>query len=465
MNNFNSKIGFTFTLLFFFLVSFGQKKQVKSIEKPNIILIIADDAGWNDVGYNGSEIQTPNIDRLAKNGVILNRFYANPTCSPSRASLLTGKPASRMGIVAPISDKSTLKLPDSIPTLPQLLHQNNYETALFGKWHLGLQPSSGPKAYGFDYSYGFLHGQIDQYTHKYKNGDESWYRNGEFIEEKGHSTDLITQEAIQWISEKRDSKKKFFLQVAYSAPHFPLQEEQKWKDPYMTSIKNSSRRDYAAAMSHLDNSIGLLLDKLKQENLDKNTLIVFMSDNGAMENWDSKGEYNDEHPSNDRLGDNTPLRDWKTSNYEGAIRVPCVFYWKGQLVHYKNEGYISIIDVLPTFLFLAGDKKLPKTVEGKNAWSVISEHDPDSYKDLEIPNQEIYVRGHLQESLIQSPWKIIRTRHLTIPADYELYNIEKDPSEKNNVILQNQTLAEKMKIALENQFKKDAKEVNVNGIK
>jgi arylsulfatase B len=465
MKSFNLKVVLTITLLFYFLVSFGQKSKIKSIEKPNIILIIADDAGWNDVGYNGSEIQTPHIDRLAKNGVILNRFYANPTCSPTRASLLTGRPSSRMGIVAPISDKSKIKLPDSIPTLPQLLHQNNYQTALFGKWHLGLQPSSGPKAYGFDYSYGFLHGQIDQYTHKYKNGDESWYRNGEFIVEKGHATDLITQEAIQWISEKRDPKKKFFLQVAYSAPHFPLQEEQKWKDPYMNSIKNSSRRDYAAAMSHLDNSIGILLEKLKQEKLDKNTLIVFMSDNGAMENWDSKNEYNGVHPSNDRLGDNTPLRDWKTSNYEGAIRVPCVFYWKGQLVHYKNEGYISIIDVLPTFLFLAGDKKLPKTVEGKNAWSVISEHDPDSYKDLEIPNQEIYVRGHLQESLIQSPWKIIRTRHLAIPADYELYNIEKDPSEKNNLILQNKALAEKMKIALENQFQKDAKEVNVNGIK
>ena len=209
--SFSLKVQLSLAMLFCFLVSYGQKSQKKLTEKPNIILIIADDAGWNDVGYNGSEIQTPNIDRLAKNGVVLNRFYANPTCSPSRASLLTGRPSSRMGIVAPISDKSKTKLPDSIPTLPKLLHQNNYQTALFGKWHLGLQPSSGPKAYGFDYSYGFLHGQIDQYTHKYKNGDESWYRNGKFVEEKGHATDLITQEAIQWMTKKRDPKKKFFL--------------------------------------------------------------------------------------------------------------------------------------------------------------------------------------------------------------------------------------------------------------
>lgn len=408
-----------------FSVSFAQKKTIT--EKPNIILIIADDAGWNDVGYHGSEIKTPNIDKLAQNGVELNRFYANPTCSPTRASLLTGRPSSRIGIVAPISDKDQTKLPDSIPTLPKLLAKNNYETALIGKWHLGLQIQNGPKAYGFDYSYGFLHGQIDQYTHLYKNGDKSWYRNGQFIEEKGHTTDLITDEAIKWISEKRDSKKPFFLQLAYSAPHFPLQEEQKWKDPYMNSIKDSSRRDYAAAMSHFDNSVGILLEKVKQLKLEKNTVFIFFSDNGAMENWDSKNQYNGVHASNTTLGDNKPLRDWKTSNYEGAIRVPCVVYWNGHLKKMKNSSYVSVIDLLPTILYLAGDTNLPKSIEGKNVWPVISENKTGA-------NSEIYVRGHLQESLISKPWKIIRTRHgKDVPVDFELYNIETDPSEKNNV--------------------------------
>ncbi|WP_163407401.1 sulfatase family protein [Flavobacterium ajazii] len=454
----NTKNQLLILLSFCFSFSYSQKNQKNSIVKPNIILIIADDAGWNDVGYHGSEIKTPNIDFLAKNGVEMNRFYVNPTCSPSRASLFTGKPASRMGIVAPISDKSQLKLPDSIPTLPKLLHKNNYQTALIGKWHLGLQPSSGPKAYGFDYSYGFLHGQLDQYTHLYKNGDKSWYRNGEFIEEEGHVTDLLTNEAVKWISEKRDPKKNFFLEVAYSAPHFPLQEEQKWKDPYMNSIKDSSRRDYAAAMSHMDNSIGILLEKLKQEKLDKNTLVIFMSDNGAMEDWDSKNEYNGIHPSNTVLGDNTPLRDWKTSNYEGAIRVPCIFYWKDHLKKYKNDNYISVIDLLPSILSLAGDNNMPQSIEGKNVWSTVSENKT-------IANKEIYVRGHLQESLINKPWKIIRTRHANTPADYELYNIEKDPQEKNNLVAENKSVAEEMKTALENQFKKDAKKVNYDKIK
>lgn len=454
MSKLNIKLPLSILFLACISITYSQKKQPKATEKPNIILIIADDAGWNDVGYNGSEIKTPTIDFLAKKGVQLNRFYANPTCSPSRASLLTGKPASRMGIVAPISDKSQLKLPDSVPTLPKLLRQNKYQTALVGKWHLGLQQSSGPKAYGFDYSYGFLHGQIDQYTHLYKNGDKSWYRNGEFIEEKGHATDLITTEALQWLSEKRDPNKNFFLEVAYSAPHFPLQEEQKWKDPYMNTIKDPSRRDFAAAMSHLDYSIGILLNKLKEQNLDKNTLIIFMSDNGAMQNWDSKNEYNGQHPSNTTLGNNRPLRDWKTSNYEGGIRVPCLFYWKDHLKEYKNGSYISIIDVMPSILFLAGDTKLPPSIEGKNVWPTIA-------KNKAINNQQIYVRGHLQESLIIKPWKIIRTRHAnTTPTKYELYNIEKDPEEKNNSIQQNKKIGQKMTLALELQFKKDASKVN-----
>ena len=159
-----------------------QQKEVDSeVTKPNFLVIIADDAGWNDFSFHGSEIKTPVLDSLAKQGLILDRFYTYPTCSPARASFLTGRPASRMGIVAPISGKSKLKLPDSIKTLPQAFNDLNYKTALMGKWHLGLQPENGPEVYGFDYSYGFLHGQLDQYAHTYKNGDSTWYKNGKFI--------------------------------------------------------------------------------------------------------------------------------------------------------------------------------------------------------------------------------------------------------------------------------------------
>lgn len=442
-------IGFAFPLTIYSQTL----KNKTSKKKPNILVIIADDAGWNDVGYNGSEIHTPNINSLAKKGIQLNRFYASPTCSPSRASLLTGMPSSRIGIVAPISDKSKLSLPDSITTLPQALKKKNYETALFGKWHLGLNTSSGPNVFGFDYSYGFLHGQIDQYTHKYKNGDASWYRNGTFISEKGHTTDLLTRETIEWLAKKRDPSKNFYIQLAYSAPHFPLQEEDKWKKPYLKTIPNSSRRDYAAAMTHMDHSIGLVLDALKKMNLEENTLVIFLSDNGAMKNWDSKNEYGGVHESNPVLGSNFPLRDWKTSNYEGAIRVPAIVYWKNHLVPQKNNNYIAITDLMPTLLSLLGTE-IPKAVEGKNVWPTILDSKKTTTHDL-------YIRGHIQESLIRQPWKIIRSRHADdSPASFELYNIETDPEEKQNVLLENATIANQMKMALDKQFAKDDKKVN-----
>jgi len=420
----------------------------------NFLIIIADDAGWNDVGYNGSEIKTPNIDWLADNGVQLNRFYANPTCSPSRVSLLTGMPASRIGVVAPISGKSKKTLPDSIITLPQALKKKQFQTALFGKWHLGLDISNGPNAFGFDYSYGFLHGQIDQYTHHYKNGDASWYRNDKMIEEEGHTTDLIANETIEWLTQKRDTTKNFYVQLAYSAPHFPLQEEDKWKTPYLETIKNDSRRDFAAAMAHMDNSIGKVLEVLKQQHLEDNTLVIFISDNGAMENWDATGQYNGKFKGNDVLGSNYPLRDWKTSNYDGAIRVPAIMYWKNHLKKAINSNYIAITDVMPTILSLVGED-IPKYVEGVNVFP--------SIENLEVKtNHDIYVRGHIQESLIHKPYKIVRNRHKdNSPATYQLYNLEEDPQEKNNIINQDSILTSQMKNLLQKQFVKDDKTVNV----
>lgn len=430
------------------------KKKEISKKNPNIIVIIADDAGWNDVGYNDSEIKTPSIDFLATNGVQLDRFYVSPTCSPSRVSLLTGMPSSRIGVIAPISGKSKLTLPDSITTLPQALKSKNYQSALFGKWHLGLNIESGPNTYGFDYSYGFLHGQIDQYTHKYKNGDKSWYRNNDFIEEEGHATDLITNETIEWLTTKRDTTKNFYIQLAYSAPHFPLQEEDKWKAPYLETIKDDSRRDYAAAMTHMDNSIGLILETLKKNKLDDNTLIVFMSDNGAMESWYPTYQYDGKHGPNPVLGSNFPLKNWKTSNNEGAIRVPSIWYWKNNLKSQINTNYIAVTDVMPTILSLVGSDT-PKNVEGANVWKSIVNSE-------EKTNHDIYIRGHIQESIIQKPWKLIRARNKdNSPPKYQLYNIETDPEEKQNVVEKETAIFKKLKVLLQNQFINDDTTVNV----
>jgi arylsulfatase B len=186
---------------------------------PNILVLVADDLGWHDVGYHGSEIRTPHLDKFAGAGVQLERHYVYPTCSPTRAGLLTGRNPSRFGIHAPIADRSEQTLPAGAPTLARALKARGYATALFGKWHLGLRPEAGPRQYGFDQTYGYLHGQIDQYTHRYKNGDRSWHRNDVFVDEAGHATDLIADETVRFLETRR--KTPFFLWVAFSVPHFP----------------------------------------------------------------------------------------------------------------------------------------------------------------------------------------------------------------------------------------------------
>lgn len=183
--------------------------------RPNILVMVSDNQGWRDIGYNGSEIRTPNLDRLAAAGVRLNRHYVFSMCSPTRAGFISGRNPSRYGILGAIGWRSRQVLPPETVTIADTLKARNYETAIIGKWHLGLRPEIGPKQYGFDFTYGHLDGQIDKYTHRYKNGDRSWRRNDQFIDETGHATDLTEAEAIKFIEKRRD--RPFFLYVPFTA--------------------------------------------------------------------------------------------------------------------------------------------------------------------------------------------------------------------------------------------------------
>ena len=480
--------------------AFAQASKKQTQSRPNIIVFMVDDMGWMDTSLPFGEsvmplnkkYHTPNMERLAKEGMKFTNSYAQPVCTPTRVSMLTGMNSAQTKITnwtSPAKNSPTdaadsqfkssdwnynglsplAGIPHTIHAtpFPQLLKDSGYFTVHIGKAHWGSAgtPGANPMNLGFivniaGHSAGHPQSYLSEDFYGNRAGKGSWqsvpdleeyYDTGTFL------TDALTKEAIKTIDKPINDKQPFYLNMAHYAIHDPIMADPRYHQKYVEAGLDAIEAKYASLIEGMDTSLGEIMDYLVAKKVDKNTIIIFMSDNGAMEDWDSKKEYNGVHPSNDRLGDNTPLRDWKTSNYEGAIRVPCAVYWKGHLKSYKNESYISVIDLLPSILFLAGDKNLPQTIEGKNVWSAISENKA-------IPNQEIYVRGHLQESLIQKPGKIIRTRHLAIPADYELFNIEKDPSEKNNVILQNEALAEKMKMALENQFQKDAKEVNLNGI-
>jgi arylsulfatase B len=256
---------------------------------PNLLVLVADDLGWRDVGYHGSEIRTPNIDKLARAGVRLERHYVYPTCSPTRAGLLTGRNPSRFGIDGPIDGRSMQALPVDVTTLAGTLKVHGYATAMMGKWHLGLRPEVGPRRYGFDRSYGYFHGQLDQYSHRYKNGDRTWHRNDAFVDEEGHATDLIAHEAIQYLQEEH--RQPFFLYVAFSVPHYPIQEDARWIKPYEPAIADPSRRLYAASVTHMDAAVGRFVEALKTTGRLPDTVILFTSDNGGQRDYRSQTDY------------------------------------------------------------------------------------------------------------------------------------------------------------------------------
>ena len=442
---------------FLFLVNCKQTvNDYSKGSKPNIVLFVADDAGWHDVGYHGSEISTPNIDKLAEDGIELNQFYVYPTCSPSRAALITGKYASRFGIGEPIALKSKQVLPTNVETLPEALKQEGYQTAITGKWHLGLSLESGPSHYGFDYTYGYLHGQIDQYTHRYKNGDRTWYREDKFVDEKGHATDLIANEAIKFITKIRDKSKPFFIYIPFSVPHYPLQEEEKWIEPYKNLKDVESRKLFAASMAHMDYAIGEVLQSLKDQKLLDNTLVIFISDNGGEKSWDNNSDFNPKyyegkHGPYPKLGNNSPLKGYKAELYEGGIRVPAIFNWKGKLTHNKVEQLIKVTDLFPTLISLV-DSSVVKNLnlDGKNIWNEITG------KQTENKNRELYLRTPNQYALRKGDWKLIHFGKNLDEGKEELYNISDDPDETKNIITVNSSIRNDLFKELKNQVNSDS---------
>ncbi|MEM1219277.1 MAG: sulfatase-like hydrolase/transferase, partial [Bacteroidota bacterium] len=245
---------------------------------PNILLIVVDDMGWNDVGYHGSEIRTPNLDRLATEGVELNRFYAHSACTPTRSSLMTGKTALRLGCVNPIAKNNTLGLPLSEKILPQYFKDRGYATALIGKWHLGrYQKEYWPYNRGFDYFYGNLTGGVGHYDHVH-GGSLDWQRNGITVNDEGYTTHLLTEEAIQMLTQHR--VQPLFLELCYAAPHMPNEAPAETVATY-PQIKNKNRQLHAAMVTEVDRSIQRIVETLEETGLLENTIIWFLSDNGG----------------------------------------------------------------------------------------------------------------------------------------------------------------------------------------
>lgn len=440
--------GIYYLILFHFFSCSPKKEKVKEEKRPNIIVVVADDLGWNDIGYHGSEIKTPAIDKMVQAGMELDRFYVHSVCSPTRASLLTGRYPSRYGILSPLGDEPVF--PAGTVTIAELLKQNGYVTAISGKWHLGTVPEARPMKLGFSSSYGYLRGQIDPYTHLYKNGNKTWHRNDLLVDEEGHATDLITDEAIRFIEKSHGNNKPFFLYVAYSVPHYPLEETGNWLDIYTESIANESRRLYAASVTHMDEGIGRIINTLGKNEIEENTIVLFFSDNGAQESWHSNTQYNGKFKGNDVLGDNTPLRNWKTSFYDGALRVPAVIMWKGKLSHGKVSKAINVADIYPTLASIAGID-LPKevTIDGMNFWPSV---EGESLSEDRI----MYWRMSTGMALKKGDWKLVHHGKTPEEGIDELYNTSLDPNEAKNVATGNKQLLLELKKEMKQQFLLDS---------
>ena len=427
-----------------------------AINRPNVLIFLADDLGWSDVGYHNPEMRTPVIDRLVQLGVELDCHYVQPMCTPTRVALLTGSYPSRFGNHC-TQATNYQSLPFGTPTLASVLQEAGYDTALIGKWHLGSLPKWGPNHFGFGYSYGSLAGAMAPYDHRYQlNRPEfsrTFHRNHEFIEEPGHITDLTAREAVQWIG--RERTKPFLLYVPFHAVHVPLVEEPHWLEQNK-HIESADRRLFAAAVSHMDNAIGQIVDAVDEIGQRENTLILFFSDNGGLLNHDGK-EYPEPDPPLREFSSNAPWRGYKTEVFEGGIRVPSFACWADHLNPRKIEAPLHVIDWLPTIANLIGAATgMPEKTDGQDIWPILTG------KQSDPPKRTLYWVAKEERkwlALRHGNWKIVRLRD----QPWQLYDLKNDPGESHDRATQKPAKLQQLLKLYENEKAQDNLDSIVDG--
>ena len=426
----------SFLIVVFICISCNDDNQ--SIRSPNIILIISDDQGYADVGFHGSEeVFTPNIDRIASNGVIFSDGYVSyAVCSPSRAGLITGRYQNRFGYSRNIlltPKDSTMGLPLTEQTLPDVLRKANYKTKAIGKWHLGAHESLIPESRGFDEFYGFIIGghryfpddlilndlkearsQMDGYITKLLD-------NGKRIKTSKYLTEELSDNAVKFIDENSDDP--FFLYLSYNAPHTPLQATEKDLKRNM-HIEKEKRRTYAAMVTSLDDGVGLILDKLEEKNISDNTIVVFLSDNGGVE-W-----YNH--------SDNGILRGGKGEFFEGGIRVPFVMQWPNVIP--KGSVYdkpIIALDLFATAASVANAEKYVKgEIDGVNLIPYITGENNKS------PHNFLYWQNRDKDiDVIRGE----RYKYLRMGEEEYIFDLKNDISEEDNIISSSKDIYDDLK--------------------
>lgn len=416
---------------------------------PNIVLILADDLGYGDLGsYGAADLRTPHLDRLVQRGIRLDQFYANsPVCSPTRASLLTGRYPELVGVPGVIRthpDNSWGKLDPQARLLPQLLKRAGYHSAIVGKWHLGLEQADHPLRRGFDRFHGFLGDMMDDYYKHRRHGVNYMRRDWETIDPAGHATDLFTEWANQYLRERaQDRTRPFFLYLAYNAPHTPIQPPTDWlqkvtrREPRLTP----ARAKLAALIEHLDQGIGQVLKTLDETELTDNTIVIFTSDNGGQLSVGAN---------------NGPLRDGKQSMYEGGLKVPCCVVWPGKLKPRREMRMGVMMDWLPTLCEWAG-VEVTHPIDGRSLAPLL-EQETDADRVAE-PRAVFFHRregglrygGLTIQAVRKGPWKLLQNSPF---APLELYNLGDDPQESTNLAEQNRGKFRELAEALQKQLQR-----------
>ncbi len=394
---------------------------------PNVLVIIADDLGYADIGaHGGKEVPTPNIDALAASGVRCTSGYVSaPYCSPSRAGFLTGKAATRFGheFNPHVGDEAKLGLPLDQRTIANVMHDAGYATALVGKWHQGFDEAHHPQSRGFDDYFGFLVGGHNFLLHKdaepkfgTAHSHDLIYRGREVQRLDGYTTDLFTDEALGFMN--RNAAKPWFLYVAYNAVHTPLEIVEKHQSRLPAEVKNPARRGYLSLLLGLDDAIGRLMAEVNAKH--PNTLVFFFSDNGGS----GKKPF---FATN--TGINTPLRGDKGQTLEGGIRVPFFVSWTGQLPAGKvYDQPVSALDVLPTAASVAGTKA-PEGIEGVNLLPHLKGEKTDA------PHPALAWRFGPQKAIRRGKWKLVDFRDFEAKTQsgWQLFDLDSDIGETKNL--------------------------------
>lgn len=400
-------------------------------ERPNVIVIYSDDQGAIDLNcYGSKDLETPNIDRLAKSGTMFTNFYASPVCSPSRASLLTGLNPQRAGLPGNASESNdAVGMPSDRFTMAEMFKKAGYATAHIGKWHLGYKPEMRPNAQGFDHSFGHMVGCIDNYSHFfYWNGPNKHdlYRNGKEVYYPGQFfPDLMLKEAGQFMTTSKN--KPFFMYFAINLPHYPYQGDPKWLEYYNKKGLAYPRNLYAAFMSTLDDKVGQLLKQLADLGLTKNTIIVFQSDNG----------YSTEERAHFGGGNAGNLRGAKACLFEGGIKVPSIISWPGKVPAGQVRDQFAVnTDWFPTLAAYCNIKLERDDLDGKSLVNVInSASAPTAHEQgyCWAFGKDMWAARKGKWKLMGNPVDKSNKAELTKDDALFLVDLESDPSEMKNI--------------------------------